>query len=330
MMLVSVRSWCPPVLAFVVSLCPPLGLAFEITSPVAGTVLQSGQDLPVSVDLHDEVGIVKVQYFWYKQEEEPAPLQLATPALVSTDSESPPYGGTLQVPIEAFGVMRLLAVAEVARGRLAGRIEFDEIEVQVKAGADLVRIDFDVAKPWRLQTIGKLLEVPVVGEFSDGVTRRLDGEKSFSTYQTSDENVVRIRLQRLMQVAGNGRALLTVTNQGIQGTLEILVKANAEPNHPPTANAGPDQTVRGRTKVVLDGLQSLDPDGDLLMYQWAQIRGHKVSLLDAGTAQASFLAPVVSARRLFRFRLRVTDMEGADTVKGADSLPSYVNIWVEP
>ena len=48
------------------------------------------------------------------------------------------------------------------------------------------------------------------------------------------------------------------------------------------------------------------------------------------TPKATFVAPKVSARRLLRFKLRVTDMRGPDTVKGADSFPAFVNVWVEP
>jgi hypothetical protein len=81
---------------------------------------------------------------------------------------------------------------------------------------------------------------------------------------------------------------------------------------------------------VLSALGSSDPDGDPLRYEWTQVRGNKVSLLDPNTPRATFVAPKVSAKRLLRFKLRVTDMRGPDTVKGADSLPAFINVWVEP
>jgi len=74
----------------------------------------------------------------------------------------------------------------------------------------------------------------------------------------------------------------------------------------------------------LSGLKSRDPEGEALYYTWSQLRGSKVSLLDANNAEASFLAPHVSEPRTYRFKLRVTDK------KGADSLPAFVDVTVEP
>jgi hypothetical protein len=47
-------------------------------------------------------------------------------------------------------------------------------------------------------------------------------------------------------------------------------------------------------------------------------------MLDVNSSEASFLAPIVSEKRTYRFKLRVTDK------KGADSVPAYVDITVEP
>ena len=48
--------------------------------------------------------------------------------------------------------------------------------------------------------------------------------------------------------------------------------SNSIPNHPPTAEAGPDQEVSAgnncRATVTLDGRGSIDPDGDALTYRW--------------------------------------------------------------
>ncbi|HXH86754.1 MAG TPA: PKD domain-containing protein, partial [Nitrospira sp.] len=97
-----------------------------------------------------------------------------------------------------------------------------------------------------------------------------------------------------------------------------------EPNEPPVADAGPNTTVKAGAKVKLSGLKSRDPEGEALFYSWSQIRGSKVSLLDVNGPEASFQAPQVSEPRLYRFKLMVTDK------KGADSLPAFVDVVVEP
>jgi len=59
---------------------------------------------------------------------------------------------------------------------------------------------------------------------------------------------------------------------------------------PPTADAGPDQTVNEQTPVTLDGSGSSDPeDGPNVAFSWNQ----PVSLSDANTSSPTFKSPVV-------------------------------------
>jgi hypothetical protein len=80
-------------------------------------------------------------------------------------------------------------------------------------------------------------------------------------------------------------------------------------NHPPTANAGPDQTAAPATLVNLTG-SGTDPDGDVLTYSWSQIGGPAVGLSGASTSTASFTAPSVAADTTLVFRLAVNDGRG--------------------
>lgn len=86
-------------------------------------------------------------------------------------------------------------------------------------------------------------------------------------------------------------------------------------NYPPVARAGNDRTVRAGDDVTLDGSESSDPDGSIESYLWTQIGGTAVSISNANTAVAGFVAPSSAANLVFR--LEVTDDEGAtglDTV----------------
>lgn len=306
-------------------------LAFVILTPANETTLIAGQTTEVVVAPGPNIGVAQVRYYWYRLDEEPKATQLAVPALVTTGAAHPPYGGRLMVPLDAIGRLRLLAVGDAAEGRIAGHEEFDEVMVTVKVEADLQRIEFEVQKPWRLDTLGRILDIPVVGQFADGVSRRIGGKFGGSSYKSSNDAVVSVTGEGQVRVVGNGRATITVSNAGKQGAVEVVVRASGDDtNSPPTARTDSELTVRGGSKVMLNGLASSDPDGDPIRYEWMQVAGNKVSLLDPNTAQATFMAPRVSSRRLFRFALRVTDMKGPDTVKGADSLAAYVDVWVIP
>ena len=84
-----------------------------------------------------------------------------------------------------------------------------------------------------------------------------------------------------------------------------------QPNHPPIADAGPDQVVYEGTKVTLDGSNSTDPDGDFISYFWEQTSGISVSLSDPTEVQPTFNAPFVGSRReALAFQLTVTDSIG--------------------
>ena len=334
-------------LALAILMCWPVGeaLAFKITEPAAGTKLTSGQTVIAHVDLGDDIGIVKVRYYWYGDQDDTLVEQddatamgsiIAPVALVGLSHHDPAFGGRLLVPKEAIGPMRLLAVAEISRGRLGTRSVFDEILVQVEPKAELTTIDFETDKPLQLgrsgqssafghvDSMGKIFELPVVGDFADGVTRRISAPSTGTSYESSNPKVINVLPSGLLQILGNGKTVLTVKNRDKQAQLDVDVNVNEEPNEPPIADAGDNKTVKAGTKVKLSGLKSRDAEGEALYYTWSQVRGSKVALLDVNGPEATFQAPQVSETRTYRFKLRVTDK------KGADSVPAYVDITVEP
>jgi hypothetical protein len=353
-------------LAFCLAFLAQPAFAFKIVSPADGTTVKSGQVLTATVDLGSDSGVVKVRYYWYPEQAETLVQQddseasvmpkqdrladdrywqresiagapvVAIAALSSGSDQNPPFGGALRVPREAIGPTRLLAVAEISRGRLGTRSVFDEAILKVEPEAALHSIDFETEKPLQLgragqssafghvDSMGKIFELPVVGEFADGVTRPISSPASGTSYQSSNQKAVKVLADGMLQIVGNGKTTLTVTNRGKQATLDVEVNVNEEPNEPPIADAGSNRTVKGGSKVKLSGLKSRDPEGEALYYTWSQVRGSKVPLLDVNGPEASFQAPQVSEPRIYRFKLRVTDK------KGADSMPAYVDVTVEP
>lgn len=312
---------------------------FSIMEPKASTVYQSGQRIPVILELGDVPGVTKVNYFWYREDEDML-QELAEKrlALVSTAKHLPPFGGTLTIPKEAIGTYRLLAVAE--QGGRQSQVEllaiFDEILLHIEPKAQLVEIDFQTDKPLRLgraggsrvydqiDTLGKTLELPVMGIFSDGVTRAIRRHTAGTTYHSDNESIISVNPDGVLRLRGNGETVLKVKNRDREATLSILVEVDEIPNHPPVSDAGNPQTVSAGERVMLNGLKSYDPEGGSLQYHWSQVLGSKVPLLDPYSAQARFLAPLVAGERTFRFKLRVTDAQGAD------SLPSYVDVIIQP
>jgi hypothetical protein len=304
--------------------------AFTLTAPAEGTALRSGGSVPVAVQVGKEVNLRTIRYYWYRFDEEPLATHQASPAAFKTMNGGSPFSGTVGIPADAMGTMRLLAVGEVTRGRLESYEEFDEVLVTVQPTAALTSIEFAVQRPWRLDTIGKLVLVPVVGQFNDGVVRPLTGPQSGSRFRSSDDRVVLVDEAGVLQVTGNGRAQVTVENRGKVGIVEVLVEADADPNHSPVAQVERELHAKSGSLVVLDGLRSRDPDGDPLRYEWKQLRGHRVALTNVDEVKATFVAPKVSERKLFQFSLTVIDMAGPDLVKGAESRPASISVWVSP
>ncbi len=101
------------------------------------------------------------------------------------------------------------------------------------------------------------------------------------------------------------------------GYFDNLSFSSELPNLAPTAEAGANQTVIEGQSVTLDGSGSVDPDGTIVSYLWAQTSGTAVSFA-ASAVQPTFTAPSVSsASQTLSFALTVTDNSGAtasDTV----------------
>jgi hypothetical protein len=109
---------------------------------------------------------------------------------------------------------------------------------------------------------------------------------------------------------------IDVKNASYNGTITlqpytsaVLIKNGATINHPPTANAGQDQTITLPTNSLTLSGSGADSDGTISSYQWTKISGpSSYSILN-------FTSPVTSitgfVQGIYQFQLTVTDNNGA-------------------
>ncbi len=112
--------------------------------------------------------------------------------------------------------------------------------------------------------------------------------------------------------------VVTTTTPGAINTGQTF---DPNANYPPTANAGPDQTVDSGAIVTLDGSGSSDSDGTIVAYAWSQIAGPDVTLSATDQAAVTFTVPEVTETTTFSFQLTVTD-------DGDSTDTDYINITV--
>jgi hypothetical protein len=109
---------------------------------------------------------------------------------------------------------------------------------------------------------------------------------------------------------------LTVGSSSLTSTDGVNVTVK-NVNHGPSADAGPDQTVREGASVTLDGRNSFDEDGDALTFSWVQREGSTVTLLDAHSATPTFDVPLlpggIGGPTVLVFALTVSDGERSST-----------------
>jgi len=119
---------------------------------------------------------------------------------------------------------------------------------------------------------------------------------------------------------------LLVTDDPLSLVFELVVtdslSASSDPDRvinppgdtPPTADAGSNQSVTSAAVVRLDGTNSSDPDeGDSITYQWRQVSGPLVELIESSDARPVFNAPSLANElrpQLLVFELVVIDASG--------------------
>lgn len=122
-------------------------------------------------------------------------------------------------------------------------------------------------------------------------------------------------------------------------TVKITVNESVQPNRPPVANAGADQTIiLPANSVNLDGGASSDPDNNIVSYLWTKISGPVPFAIANNTAVQAQISGL--AKGIYQFELKVTDagdLSDKDTIRVEEKLQSdqqnlisVIFYWPEP
>jgi len=136
-----------------------------------------------------------------------------------------------------------------------------------------------------------------------------DGNTHFSIdWEEADRVVITasIRSSRGKTMWSEQKTYLLATDFDDGDTIEYAVVYQPA-NGQPFAYATAQPVAQAGGSVSLDGSASYDPDDDSLTFQWQQVSGAAVTLVDADKAVASFAVPASGVGGRLVFRLTVSD-----------------------
>ena len=164
------------------------------------------------------------------------------------------------------------------------------------------------------------LHIRESGQSSGGVTLTGASARSVSgstlTVNLADSQRIAVNILDIQQLDIDAGAVSGDAGTPIAAVADLPI-AVTDPNQPPTADAGKDQTVTELVPVSLDGTASFDDDGTILAYLWEHTSGPSVNLSASDSPLPTFTSPQVTSDQQVVLTLTVTDNDGGrdrDTV----------------
>ena len=176
-------------------------------------------------------------------------------------------------------------VVAVTVQRVGGSDGIVSANYQAVAGSATAAVDYDNVSGTLTWQDGENQEQRILIALLDDSEE--EGDESFSVQLTANDGSA---------VGPNSSATIIILDNDL--------------NTAPTVSAGEDRQVNAGQTVTLTATAQ-DAQGDSISYQWQQLTGSSVGLLNAQTFSASFVAP--SASGSLSFRVTATDNRGASS-----------------
>jgi len=145
------------------------------------------------------------------------------------------------------------------------------------------------------------------GKITKWLWTKISGPPSFNIVKPSD-SITNIKILAV----GIYQFELKVTDNGglsAKDTVQIIVKDVFQPNRPPIANAGPDQSITlPANTIALNGNASTDPDNNITTYTWSKISGPPS--FNIGNTNIVQTQVINLIEGVYQFELKVTDAGG--------------------
>ena len=158
------------------------------------------------------------------------------------------------------------------------------------------------------------------GRISSYLWTKVSGPAFFNIIKPSDSTT---KVRAL--IAGIYQFELKVTDNGglsAKDTMKVIVSDPGQPNRPPVANAGVDQTITlPNNTITLNGSGSTDPDNNITSYAWTKISGPSSFTISNATSIQTQVTNL--GQGIYRVELKVTDAGG---LFSKDTMQVTVNV----